>query len=422
MSIEALPSQFARFSRNCWIAGAVVTALFVGVYGLALQREEFFHAYLIGFFFVLAPTLGSMTFCCIVHMTTGRWGFVLRRIFEAAMQNIIWVAILFIPIPVFMMEELYGEWMSIVDIHDDHTSHAIISTKTQYLNFPFWLIRAACYFAIWISISYALVRWSRNQDNTGNLEWRRKLKFIAGPAVLIYMMTMTFAAVDWAMSIEPIWFSSIYGVLYIIGQGQWTLAFAIIMVCWLARFQPMRSQLDTKTLHNIGNLQFAFCILWAYVNVSQFIIIWSANLPEENTWYLNRSTGFFQSLSVFLILFNWLIPFIIMLNRHTKRIPKTIILIAGWLIFMRVIDLTWQIVPSVHPVDTHNALVEEGLKVGEPIVAKTGFIGIFMAVIGFGLLWLGFFFHNFRKLPILPIKDPIYSPHWDQANVEEVGA
>jgi len=416
METDSLPNKFLQYRNLCWIGGAIATILLC-LYGLSIGRESFHHAYLIGFLFVLAPTLGSMALLGVVHMTTGRWGFCIQRVLEAAMNNMIWVALMFVPIILISMNTLYGEWINIPSMEMDHNAHEIISKKTIWLNKEFFIFRAIFYFATWIWTVRLYTKWSLRQDETGDLKCRRKLKFIAGPATLAYGLTMSFAMFDWVMSMEPIWFSSIFGVIFLVEHGLFTLSFCILMVTWLSKYAPMNQVLDKNQLHNLGKLLFAFVILWGYINVSQFVIIWAANLPEENTWYINRSFGFFFGLTIFLLAFQFFVPFVSMLNRHIKRELPVIRLVAIWIIFMRVVDLMWLILPSRFPATTHNAMVEAGLRNDDLIelsFGTYGFGGIFLAVVGLGLIWLGCFFNNFRKHPILPIKDPVFSPHWNQ--------
>jgi len=376
-------------------------------------------AWLIGWLFILAPTMGSFALLCITHLITGGWAFVIRRILEAAMKTCIPVLILFIPvvIPVIMHQSFkanpestlqqvtnYDEWLD----QDAEDGHSIVATKLQYLDYGFFMVRLVIYFILFAWFTTIFYRWSKKQDETGHLKWRKKMKFWAGPCLLVYILAMSFFAFDWMMSMEPEWFSSIYGVIWLIGQGVSTFAFCLVMVCWLAQASPIKENLPADRLHNIGNLQFAFVIIWTYVNVAQFIIIWSANLPEETPWYLNRGFGMFQGLTVFLFLFQFVVPFLILLSRHTKRHTKTIALIAGWILFMRAIDIIWLIHPSVHGVEAARIL---GRAVPE-YSAYHVLLAVF-AIIAMGTLWFGLFLHNLKKLPFLPTRDPVFSPYYD---------
>lgn len=393
-------------------------------YRTAIFSPAFQEAYMIGFYFILAPTLGALFWLCIVHLTTGGWGFVIRRVLEASIKNIWLVALLFLPIVIPVIFESTGdledgtpnyEAASFVNtpydtwLDEDMTNpHSITATKKEYLNQPFFLLRALLYFVIWWIFCTAFYRWSVKQDETGNLVYRRRMKFWAGPCIILAGMAMTFASFDWAMSMRPEWFSSIYGVIFLIGQGLETMAFSIIMVCWLSQWQPIKGFLSQKRLHNLGNLMFAFVILWAYTNLAQFIIIWSANLPEEVTWYMNRAGSPFTFISAFLVIFHFALPFLILLSRHTKQHSNVITLIAAGIIFMRVVDLFWHVAPSLHPFTTD--------AIAGKITSSISFWNIlldFFAPVALGLLWLGFFFRNLGKLPLLATKDPNFSPHYD---------
>lgn len=379
--------------------------------------RPFQEAWLIGWLFILAPTLGSFALLCITHLVTGGWAFVIRRILEAAMKTCIPVLFLFIPVlvPVILHQAFkdsdtlrqvtnYDLWLNV----NTEDSHSIIATKVQYLDYGFFMVRLAVYFVCFAFFTHIFYRWSKKQDETGDLKWRKKMKAWAGPALLTYVLLFSFFAFDWMMSMEPEWFSSIYGVIWLIGQGVSTFAFCLIMVCWLAQASPIKENLPADRLHNIGNLQFAFVIIWTYVNVAQFIIIWSANLPEETPWYLNRGYGMFQGLTIFLFLFQFVVPFLILLSRHTKRHTKTIAIIAAWILFMRVIDIIWLIHPSVHGFEAAKMM---GWAVPE-YSAYHVLLALF-AVVALGTLWFGLFLRNLKKLPLLPTRDPVFSPYYD---------
>ena len=377
-------------------------------------------AWLIGWLYILAPTLGSFALLCIVHLTTGGWGWVIRRILEASMKTIVPVAILFLPIlvPIVLHEHYkgsdgpvtqvtnYDDWLDAPEASAD--PHSITAKKSAFLDYHFFLLRQVLYFACWIVFILCMHKWSARQDETGDLRWRKKMKFFAGPFLLVHALVMSFAAFDWGMSIEPEWFSSIYGVIHLIGQGLSTFAFTLIVVSALAQHSPVKEHLSADRLHNIGNLQFAFVILWTYMNLAQFIIIWSANLPEEITYYHNRASVEYSPLTWFLFLFQFLVPFLILLSRHTKRATFTISMIAAWILFMRVVDINWMILPSVYP--TEGAVI-----LGRAAPQLTGLqvvLSVF-APVALGTLWLGFFLRNLLKLPLLPTKDPVFSPHFD---------
>jgi len=402
---ELLPPRLERLQKTSLVIGFAVLAVMV-LYGLlGNYPTHFFQSYLIGYLFALSFTLGGFGWLCIHHLAGGGWGYVSRRIFEAGAKNITLMAVLFLPILFTVASgnsEVYP-WLDKAWAQGDH----VVAQKLGYLNSGSWVLRAVIYFAIWIGLATLMNKWSERQDATGEMVWRKKMKFLAGPALLTYVLTMTMASVDWVMSLEPAWFSSIYGAMFFIGQGLTTMAFTIVFVVWLSKFQPMKTELRVNRLHDLGNLQFAFIILWAYMEVSQFIIIWSAGLPEEITWYMNRSRHGFEYVSTALVMLQFFIPFFVLISRGVKRVKERVVKIALAIICIRVLDLWWIVAPSLHP----------GVAgTGQEPVFDSGFPLFFsdlLAPVGFGAIWFGFFLRNFRQKPVLPTKDPMFSEHFD---------
>ncbi|MFT5123722.1 MAG: hypothetical protein ACI9TH_000628 [Kiritimatiellia bacterium] len=402
---ELLPTRLEKLQKTSLTIGFAVLATMV-LYGLLTnQSTHFFQSYLIGYLFALSFTLGGLGWLCIHHLSGGGWGYVGRRVFEAGAKTIIPMAVLFLPILFTVASgnsDVYP-WLDKAWAAGDH----VVAQKLRYLNASGWIIRALVCFVIWIVLATLMNKWSERQDATGDIIWRKKMKCLAGPALLIYVLTMTVASVDWVMSLEPGWFSSIYGAMFFIGQGLSTMAFTIVFVIWLSKYQPMKTELKVNRLHDLGNLQFAFIILWAYMEVSQFIIIWSAGLPEEITWFMNRSRNGFEYVSTALVMMQFFIPFFVLISRGVKRVKTRLVKIAIAIICVRVLDLWWIIAPSLHP----------GVAgTGQEPVFDGGFPFFFtdiLAPIGFGALWFGLFLRNFRKMPVLPTKDPMFSEHFD---------
>ena len=400
---DQLSNKLAAMQRTSLVVAMVTLGAFVLMGFLNhLNNQDyastsFFQSYMVGYLYALGATLGGMGFLFIHHLTGGGWGFVSRRVFEAASRNIYAMAALFIPIVIFMKKSGAYPWVDTKWAEQDH----IVAQKLAYLTADGFIVRAIICFAIWMVFVYLMNFWSKQQDKTGDMVWREKMKFLAGPALLIYVLAMTVAAIDWVMSLEPTWFSSIYGVMFCIGQGITILAFNIVFLTWLAKFEPMKSALKVNRLHDLGNLQFAFIILWAYIELSQFIIIWSAGLPEEITWYMNRSRNGFEYVSAALVLLQFVFPFLLLISRGTKRVASTVSKIAIAILVVRVIDLWWIVAPSVHPGIAD--MYRENLYNGFPI-----FFTDLLAPIGFGALWFALFLKNFRTMPVLPTKDPMF--------------
>ena len=397
---ELVPVKLQKLQGQSFIV-AVIGFIALVLFS-SMNPVHFWQSYLTGYLFGWGCTMGCIALLCIIHLAGGRWGYCIRRFLEAGTQTIYIMALLFIPIAIWGMDTLYIDWL---DLSNDH--HHIVAEKTQYLNREFWHIRSLIIFVTWIATAHCLFSWSRKQDETGDLQYRRKLKFIAGPGLLLFSLTVTVASIDWVMSIEPTWFSSIFGVMFMIGQGLTIWALSILVVTYLARFQPMKEALNLKSQHNLGNLMFAFVILWAYIELSQFIIIWSANLPEEIPWYMNRSDGGFRYMSIFLVMFQFAIPFLLLLSRQTKRVTKFLRLIAFGIIAMRIVDLNWIIAPSIHQPITNPG------RVAGPAIGCMDVI----APLAFGALFLALTLRNYRKAPILPTKDPVFSEGFDYKEV-----
>jgi hypothetical protein len=256
------------------------------------------------------------------------------------------------------------------------------------LNTPFFLVRAAIYFAVWNAVSYFLNTWSVEQDRTGDLRIPRKMQLMSAGGLLAYGLTITFASFDWLMSLEPHWFSTIYGVIIMGGQGLTALAVLIIVLWWLSRRPPLDRLVVPSHFHDLGNLMLAFVMLWAYFSFSQFLIIWAGNLPAEITWYLDRLDNSWRLVGITLMLGHFVIPFVLLLSRAVKREPDMLAKVAVWLLFIRVVDLFWLTAPEFHP---HGVVVS--------------WMDLLLPI-SLGALWLGGFVWQLRGRAILPLHDP----------------
>ena len=366
-----------RIQQRALIVGGV--ALAACLLGAFMNLEQFYRSWLLGFIFWAGISLGCLAILMLHHMSGGAWGFVIQRLLESGTRTFPLLAILFLPI-VAGMGHLY-----------DWTHEELGSKSRLYLNIPFFLGRAAFYFLVWLTISYFLNKWSIEHDRTEDHAMDRKLQFLSGPGLLLYGLTATFAAVDWVMSLEAHWFSTMYGLTFIVGQGLATLSLMVIVVRLLAEHKPLSEVVRPGHYHDLGNLMFAFVMLWAYIGFSQFLIIWSGNLPEENIWYLHRlhsSAGGWQTVALFLIIFHWALPFLLLLSRRTKRAGQTLARVAGALLIIRLVDLYWLIAPSFK--DAH-AFRAHWMDVAAPI--------------GIGGVWLWFFAGQLKNRPLLPQGD-----------------
>jgi len=367
-----------RAERRALVAGAAGLAACLA--GGILSPAQLLRSYLVGYLFWIAIALGSLALVMLHHMVGGNWGYVIRRQLEAATGTLPLMAVLSLPL-LGGVHQLYP-W--------SHPGH-ISASKALYLNVPFFAARTAVYFGVWIGLAFLLNRLSLEQDRTGEPAIVRRLQVLSGPGLLVYGLTVSFASVDWVMSLEPHWFSTIYGVLFMVGQALTTLAFAVTALMLLSRREPLAEVLTPGHFHDLGNLMLAFVMLWAYVAVSQFLIIWSANLPEEIPWYLARLEGGWGGIALLLVLFHFAVPFLLLLVRRVKRRMRVIAALAVAMMAMRLVDLFWIVAPAFHP----GRLRVHWLDLAAPAAI--------------GGLWIWFFLRRLKSRPLLPLHDPRFS-------------
>jgi hypothetical protein len=265
---------------------------------------------------------------------------------------------------------------------------AVLREKALYLNVPFFVVRAALYFAVWGGVAYWLNRWSLEQDGAPHPRLARKLQLVSSAGIVLYALTVTFASVDWVMSLEPHWFSTIFGVLFMGGQALSALSFTIAAAVVLASHAPLSHVLSKTHLHDLGKLLLAFVMLWAYFNFSQFLIIWSGNIVEEVPWYVHRLGRGWQWIGVTLVIFHFALPFALLLSRDLKRNPRVLAALAGSVVLMRVVDLFWMIGPEAHG----GALRVHWLDLVAPVAM--------------GGLWISLYARQLTTRPLLPVGDP----------------
>lgn len=377
---ESAHPQINRIQQRSLIIGLV--GLVICIIGAFISQEQFFQSYLLGYLFWVHIALGCFAGIMMHHLVGGRWGFVIRRFLESGAMTLPLMALLFIPI-IFGMREIYL-WAQPEQIAESE----LLQHKTGWLNIPFFLGRTALYFVIWIGGAYLLNRWSKQQDETAEAGLNNRLKALSAPGLVLYVLTATFAAFDWMMSLEPEWFSSIYGVLFISGQALITFAFAIVLVTILSNREPLSNWISPGIYNDLGNFLLGFVSFWAYISFSQYLIIWSANLPEEITWYLTRTQGGWQWLALGLIFFHFSLPFAILLSRRAKRKARLLTIVAVFIIFMRLVDLFWLTMPafrtqgvSIHWLDL-------------------------VTLITIGGLWIAFFSWHLQRKSLLALHDP----------------
>jgi hypothetical protein len=352
------------------IAGVLGVVLAVAGFFMS-GADRFFQAYLVAYTFWMGVIMGAMALLMVQHLSGGVWGIILRRPFEAAVRTLPIMTVLFIPI-VFGMHSIY-EW-SLPEAANDPA----IQAKALYLNPTSFIVRQVIYFAIWNVMGFLLTKWSAEHDRTGDPGLLDKLSKLSGAGLLIYGLTMTFAAVDWTMSVNPHWFSTIWGMLYVGGQGLSAFAFGICVLVMLAQTAPLNRVLTNHHFHDLGKLLFAFLMLWAYLSFSQFLIIWSANLPEEIPHYLNRWENTWKFLSIFIVVGHFMVPYALLLSRDIKRNYGRLRIIATWLLFARLAEYFWHVAPELHK----DGMTVSLLDVALPLALGGIFISLFVSQLG----------------------------------------
>jgi hypothetical protein len=379
-STYTAPPRVASLQRLALVVG--VAGLALCAVGFAANRAHFFKAYLLAYVFWIGIALGSLAISMLHHLSGGAWGVVIRRVLEAASRTLPFMALLFLPIA-FGINELYL-WANPEAVAKD----AILQHKAAYLNVPFFIIRAAIYFVIWSALAYLLSKWSLEQEQRGETGQALRMQRLSGLGLVLYALTILFMSVDWIMSLDPHWFSTIYGILFMGGQGLSAFAFAIAVAVLLSRTEPMSRVIAPAHLHDLGKLMLAFVMLWAYFSFSQFLIIWSANLPEEIPWYLRRWGGGWQWVGLLLIFGHFVLPFVLLLSSDIKKSGRTLIGVAVTIILMRIVDLFWNIGPLHH----------------EESFGATWLDAV--APVALGGIWLAIFLWQLRMRPLLPLGEP----------------
>lgn len=311
------------------------------VVAVLLDPGRFLQSWLLAFLFWLAFPLGAFGVAQLHHMTGGGWGRPVRGLLEGTARTLPLMALAFVPIALGL-EELYPWARPDAVEHDPVLQH-----KRPWLNAPFFLGRAAGFLLLWILLAHLQERTSRRREQDPDPRLKYRQSTLAGPAFALYGVTMTFAAFDWAMSLEPHWFSSIYGLVFLVGQGLCAFAFAVVVSTALARREVTGP--DADQVHDVAKLLFATVLLWAYVGYSQFLLIWSGNLREEVPWYLARSEGGWLWIALALIALHFALPFLLLLSRRVKRDARKLARIALLLLVLRWVDLAWHVLPAFHP-------------------------------------------------------------------------
>ena len=336
------PESVSRLQTRALGLGAI--ALLLSLFGVLRSPGAFYQSYLVSFLLVLGLALGSLGLLMLQHLTAGHWGIIIRRPLESATRTLPLIAVFFIPIALFGMPYLYAGngdqkgWLNAPASGEGALSDLQKTYLTTHGPLGFYG-RAVIYFVFWLALMFIFNIWSRQQDqNREDRALRRRLIVLAGPGIIVYVFAMSFAAIDWVMSISPHWASTIYGFIFVGGQLISSMSFMIAVVVLLARAEPFASVLQPRHLHDLGKLLLAFVMLWAYFDFSQLLIIWSGNQPEEISFYRTRLYGEWGVVAVVVLVFHFFVPFFLLLSQDLKRNAKVLPKIALWLILMRFVD------------------------------------------------------------------------------------
>jgi hypothetical protein len=382
------PSDVSRFQQIALIVGALFTLVLA--IGFFVNRAQFFQSYLFAFSFWAGISVGSLALLMLQHMTGGGWGLVIRRVLEAATRTLPLVLILFVPI-------LVGAHSIFPWTHEEEIAkHPALIEKTKYLNLSFFTVRAAIYFAIWLALAYFLNRWSLLQDKTADQVLNKRMRVLSGPGMVLFVFTVTFASIDWFMSLDPEWSSTIYGFIFVASWALSALAFVIAVLAWLSKHEPMNHVVAQLHFHDLGKLLLALVMLWTYFAFSQFLIIWSGNLPEEIRWYLPRLHGTWGAIALAVVILHFAFPFLFLLSRSLKRNAGKLVIVAVLILVMRLFDLFWMIAPDF----THEQFHIHWMDLVAPVAM--------------GGLWLATFAWALRQRPLIPINDPLYETVLEQ--------
>jgi hypothetical protein len=380
---EELNRKVGSWQQRLMILGVVllVTAAVDGFF----HPEQFFRSYLLGFMFWFGLSLGCSAFLLLNHLTGGKWGIPVRRPLEAGVRTFPLAALFLLPL-------LFGMHHLFLWTHKDIVAASpVLRLKSIYLNVPFFLVRQVLYFAFWFWITGRLTKWSSQLDRTGDVAFKRRLEGIGGWGLVAYGLTVTFFAIDWVMSLEAYWFSTIFGLIFIVIQVQAGIAFSVLVARIVGQHEPVARMMTPERFIDLGNLLLTFVMLWAYLAFSQFLIIWTGNLLSEIPWYLSRAGHGWAALAVILIVFYFAVPFFLLLMRDIKKHTGALARVCILLLVLNFADLFWMIVPSFHPNGPRLYLLD------------------LLLPLGIGGIWLAFYLSRLKSYPLFPEHDPDFA-------------
>jgi hypothetical protein len=377
---ETMRPQMDKIQRSALIIGVI--ALAVSVLGLFQSREHFFQSYLFAYIFWSGLALGSLGIFFLHNVVGGNWGVAIRRFVESGLQTLPLIALLVVPV-LIGIKILYSWTTPEVQAHEFPAAH-----RAAYMNVSLFILRTVIYFLIWFFFGYRILRMANEHDRTGDPALFKKIKGASAPALLLFVVTTTYAFIDWIMSLEPSWYSTIYPWMFTVGEVLLTFAFMIAVLVLLSDREPFRSFIKQQHFHDLGNLMLAFTMLWAYMSFAQLLIIWSENLPDEIPWYVRRFSGGWGYMAWFISIFHFCVPFFLLLMRFIKKNPQRLRTLAIWMIIVRIVDVFWVVEPAFR---------QRGLEI---------YWTDFAILIGLGGIWIAYFVRNLKARPLLVANDP----------------
>ena len=369
--------------------GSVLLILSIGANTLFDEEmSRWFHAFLLNLTFFLSISLGALFFVVLQHLTSARWSVVTRRIAELLTTPIATMGLLMlvILIPMFLGNSSLYSWNDSALRESD----ALIRSKTPYLNTPFFALRCLFYFVTWVMLSRFFMNRSLMQDAHSQRDLSDRMRQWSGPAMIALAITLNFAAFDWLMSLDPHWFSTIFGVYFFAGCVVSFLAVLAIAASLLQRFGFVTQEITVEHYHDIGKLLFGFMFFWAYIAFSQYLLIWYANIPEETVWYLHRQEHGWQYVGLLLLAGHLILPFFGLMSRSARRDRKRLLFWASFLLIMHWVDLYWIVMPNISP---------DSVKLGA--IEVLSFLGV-------GCVWCAALAYRARNIRLIPTGDPNY--------------
>lgn len=403
---DMIGPQLGRLQRGAMMAAIIGLILCIGQIAIDLSTGRtfrFFESYLFAYMLWFGVTLGSLAMLMLHHVTGGGWGFIVRRPIEAATRNLPLVLAMFVPIIVGMLIDphLY-RWAHLNAASEDFAHHVV--KKTPYLNATGFIIRAIFYFAVWMTLAHLLNKWGAQQDKSDDPKNAQRLGSLSAPGLLIYVLTLTFASIDWVMSLTPTWTSSLFGVIFLAGQILSTLALMSVLVSSLAGHTDLVKSVEPRYFRDLGNLTLAFTLFWAYTNFSQYLIMWAGNIAEESEWFVLHLKGPWLYIGTFLCFAHFFFPFFCLLSSSMKVKLGNLAKLGVFILFMRHIDLWWYVTATFRQEGSQMFQISD---LGAPLLL--------------GGLWLWSWAHQLKGREAVPVHDPRLKPFWPLKGVVHHG-